>query len=362
MVVRKFVILTLLFGTILPPLGSAHATAGTKCSASGAQKVVKQVSFVCTRVGKNLVWQKSTTSKSTTTTVATTTTVPALNLDTLKVSMTVGAVRAGTAGSTTGGPWESRAVLRTSTDGVTFSGGETIMDQAGVPNLLSTSDGTIYAYYQDWANGGIMGVAIRKPGSSSWERYKLSVSGINTAPGANGCDPSAVELSDGRIRLFWMQRLGGNRIYSATSSVGAGNGIVFTYDGGFAFETAGQIFDPTIVQTAAGWSMWTTDYTSATYSTSTNGLNFTAQPSNSVFPNTSVFPWSAARLPSGEIRILAQMLGVARGMGLLYRSTNGGVSFSEMGSGLIPNNSGADAAISFNAKTNTWYQLLCQRM
>ena len=78
----------------------------------------------------------------------------------LKVEKTTGAQVAAPANASGNGPWVVRTVLRTSPDGESFSGGETIMDQAGVPNLLVTSSGDTYAYYQDWANGNVMGVAI----------------------------------------------------------------------------------------------------------------------------------------------------------------------------------------------------------
>jgi len=355
---RKGLVLLVLATSLFLPSAAVHAIAGTKCSVIGAQRNVGKVTFTCTRSGKSRIWKASATSKK----VAPSTTTPiSSTLDSLKVPMTVGALRAGDGAGN--GPWAVRAVLRTSTDGVTFTGEETIMDQAGVPNLLSTSSGALYAYYQDWANGNIMGVAVRRSGSSSWDRYKVSISGINTAPGgANGVDPSAVELSDGRIRLFWMQRLNGNRIYSATSSIGAGNGIVFTYDGGFAFETSTEIFDPTVVQTATGWALWASVPAGTAYATSTNGLNFSAQPSNSAFPTNAVFPWGATRLPSGEIRVIASLLGPGGRDGVLYRSTDGGTTFSEVSRGAVPSNAGGDVGISYNAVTGMWYQLLSVRM
>ncbi len=355
---RKSLVLLVLTASLFLPPAVVHAIAGTKCSVVGAQRTVAKTVFTCTRSGKSRIWRVSANAKK----IAPSTTTPmSSTLDALKVPMTIGAMRAGDGAGN--GPWAVRAVLRTSTDGVTFTGGETIMDQAGVPNLLSTSSGTLYAYYQDWANGNIMGVAVRRPGSTSWDRYKVSISGINTAPGgANGVDPSAVELSDGRIRLFWMQRLNGNRIYSATSSVGAGNGIVFTYDGGFAFETSTEIFDPTVVQTATGWALWASVAGGTAYATSTNGLTFSAQPSNSAFPSNAVFPWGATRLPTGEIRIIASLLGPGGSDGVLYKSTDGGSTFVEVSRGTVPSTAGGDVGISYNATTGMWYQLLSVRM
>jgi hypothetical protein len=212
------------------------------------------------------------------------------------------------------------------------------MDQGGVPNLLASSSGSLYAYFQDWANGNIMSVAVKAPGTATWQYYKTSITGINAAPGgANGVDPSAIELSDGRIRLFWMQRLNGNRIYSATSTLGATNGIVFTFDGGFAFESPLGLYDPTVVQTANGWSMWFSSDNAAglVYATSTDGLRFSEQPANSALPIAKAFPWSASKISPTEIRLLASINGPGGADGIIYRSSNGGASFQELGRNVV---------------------------
>jgi hypothetical protein len=177
-------------------------------------------------------------------------------------------------------------------------------------------------------------------------------------------DPSAVELSDGRIRLFWMQRLNGNRIYSATSTLGATNGIVFTFDGGFAFDSPLGLYDPTVVQTANGWSMWISSDNAAglVYATSTDGLRFSEQPANSALPIAKAFPWSASKVSSTEIRLLASINGPGGADGIIYRSSNGGASFQELGRNVLPAGVGGDAAITYQAAANTWYLMYLERM
>jgi hypothetical protein len=236
------------------------------------------------------------------------------------------------------------------------------MDQAGVPSLLVTSAGDTYAYYQDWANGNIMGVAIQRAGSKSWTRYKLHVSGFNIAPGgANGVDPSAVELPNGQIRVFWMQ--GSTNIYSATSEKGAGNGIIFKFDGKTALRGfSGKVFDPTVVKTNSGWAMWVDSEGTPIYATSTDGKAFTAQTGNPLFANPKTFPWGAVRLKNGEIRLIATIHGPGGADGVILKSTDGGKSFVEVTRGTIPSGSGGDAGISYNPKTKQWLQLLGERM
>ena len=280
----------------------------------------------------------------------------------LKVAKTVGTPVAAPPNSSGNGPWIVRAVLRTSSDGLSFSGAETLMDQAGVPNLLVTSAGDTYAYYQDWANGNIMGVAIQRAGSKSWTRYKLHVSGFNIAPGgANGVDPSAVELPNGQIRVFWMQ--GSTNIYSATSAKGSGNGIIFKFDGKTALTGySGKVFDPTVVRTDSGWAMWVDSEGTPIYATSKDGKSFTAQSGNPLFTNAKTFPWGAVRLKNGEIRVIASIQGPGGADGVILKSTDGGLSFVEVSRGTIPSGSGADSGIAYNSRTKQWLQLLSERM
>jgi hypothetical protein len=280
----------------------------------------------------------------------------------LKVSKTVGTPVAGPPNASGNGPWVVKVVLRTSSDGVSFSGSESLMDQAGVPNLLVTSAGDTYAYYQDWANGNIMGVAIQRAGSKSWTRYKIHVSGFNIAPGgANGVDPSAIELPNGQIRVFWMQ--GSTNIYSATSAKGKGNGIIFKFDGKTALTGySGKVFDPTVVRTSAGWAMWVDSEGTAIYATSKDGKSFTAQSGNPLFSNPNTFPWGAVRTKDGEIRVLASIRGPGGADGVILKSTDGGKSFVEVTRGTIPSTSGGDAGIAYNPKTKQWLQLLSERM
>jgi hypothetical protein len=324
--------------------------------------------YTCRKVGKKKVWTASVVAKGKGAkgNNAGANEASAV-LARLKIDQTVGPMKAPPpdASPNQSGPWATRVIVRTSTDGVTFTGREVLMDQAGVPNMLATSRGDLFAYFQDWANGNVMSVAVRRAGSTVWSRYKVEVSGINISPGgANGVDPSAIELGDGRIRLFWMQRLNGVRIYSATSSVGMANGISFTYDGGFAFQSATGLYDPTVVATANGWSMWISadNASGIVYATSSDGLRFAEQPSNSALPVANAFPWSATRVSPTETRLLASINGPGGSDGVLYRSSDGGTSFTEIARAVLPAGAGGDAAITYDSTSGLWYQLYLERM
>ena len=160
---RKLSIVSVALLCLLQPL-PANATAGTKCPKVGATKTVKTVTFVCTKAGKVSVWKKKKLSSDS---GSTTTAESAKTLAALRIAQTIGSVKAPPPDATSnqGGPWATRTVLRTSTDGITFSGREVIMDQSGVPNLLATSSGALYAYFQDWANSNIISVARALPTS-----------------------------------------------------------------------------------------------------------------------------------------------------------------------------------------------------
>lgn len=284
-------------------------------------------------------------------------------LKSLKIKQTVGKVAAPPPDSSGNGPWTVRVVIRSSKDGVNFSGRDVIMDQAGVPNLLFTSQGQQFAYFQDWANGNIISVATRKSSSKPWTRYKIHVEGMNLVSKPNGVDPSAVELPDGRIRIYWMQRSGGNRIFSATSSKGASNGIIFKFDGKYAFDYSAEIFDPTVVKTKSGWALWVDSLGTPVYATSDkNGLRFSLQSGNPAFSNAKSFPWGAVSMPNGEIRVLGSINGPGGGEGYIFKSLDGGKTFTQLAEGTLPSNAGGDAALGYDATSKTWYQMVSERM
>lgn len=285
------------------------------------------------------------------------------SLASLKVPKTVGTKAAPPADAGGNGPWTVRVVMRSSKDGITFSGREVVMDQAGVPNLLITSNGDSYAYYQDWANGNAIGVAVRKSGKKKWDHYLIHVAGFDITAGPNGVDPSAVELPNGQIRIYWMQRTQGFRVYSATATKGPSNGIIFKLDKKFALDYAKEIFDPTVVKTKSGWVMWVDSLGTPVYATSKDGLSFTVKAGNPLFSNPDTFPWGAStNTKTGEIRVIASIQGPGGSAGVILGSTDGGRNFSELGRGAIPASAGADSSIAYNPKTKSWFQLLSERM
>ena len=147
----------------------------------------------------------------------------------------------GTSGS---GPWATRIMLASSTDGLTFTRtSEIVADQGGVPNMIVDHDGRVRVYYVAWQQTGNVGgsdgnftaVAIRTaPGE--WVYHRVGVEGVPVTQSL--VDPSVVLLSGGIYRLFYMADTGGMdlRIFSATST----NGVISSLTMGSGSVPAGR--------------------------------------------------------------------------------------------------------------------------
>ena len=112
------------------------------------------------------------------------------------------------------GPWLTRIMLASSTDGLTFTRtGEIVADQGGVPNMILDNDGRVRVYYVAWQQSGGVGgadgnftvVAIRTaPGE--WVYHRVLIEGAPPSP-HSAVDPSVVLLSDGRTAsITWRSR------------------------------------------------------------------------------------------------------------------------------------------------------------
>jgi hypothetical protein len=246
--------------------------------------------------------------------------------------------------------------LSASADGATFPAAASVIDQAGVPQLLALPDGRLLAYFVSWAQGNVMAVGIRTEGT--WAFYRVHVEGFTTNPGgANGVDPSAVLLDDGGIRLFWMQPAGAagqSQIYSATSAPGSALGVRFMVDDGVRLDRGTMVYDPTVAHCGAEWQMWVTAPGSVVYATSTDGLAFVEKTTPSGLG--TAFPWSAACLPDGRVRLLA-----SRGSTSGLPFVGGPTGFSEDGASMLPPGALPDAGFA-RLPNGTWELAYLQDM
>ena len=211
-----------------------------------------------------------------------------------------------------------------SPDAAAFQTSPSIIDQVGVPSLLALPDGRLLAYFVSWAQGNVMAVGVRDT-AGAWAYYRVAVEGFRTdVGGANGVDPSAVLMADGSIRLFWMQPVGTpgrSQIYSATSRPGSALGVRFVADAGARFDPGTMVYDPTVAFCGGQWAMWVNADGSTVFATSADGLVFTQQATPAGLG--TAFPWSAACLPDGQMRLLAS------------RGSSAGLPFVGSSSGFI---------------------------
>lgn len=202
------------------------------------------------------------------------------------------------------GPWATRLVLATSSDGQTFTHTNVSLgDQLGVPDMMVDREGHPRIYYIDYGNGNLIAVAINT-GANAWIYKRVNIEGASGKP--EPVDPTVVLLSDGRYRLYYMHAVSGlPSIYSAISP----DGINFTLEEGIRFSAGANqpVFDPMVLQTADGWLLWTGPDGKYT-ATSSDGLNFTSTGEFKV-DGVPFMTWSAVALPGEGYRLFGNLAG-----------------------------------------------------
>jgi hypothetical protein len=264
----------------------------------------------------------TTKAKATTTTTlarqATTTTVAPPVVADLVPGTGPGTAPSGAQG---GGPWSTRVRLARSSDGGAFTPDATaLVDQGGVPTLMTDAAGRTRVYYVDWPNGNVIAAAVEnRPGV--WAFRRVSIEG--RPAGSSAVDP-AVLLVDGVYRLWFMQSSGGRTAIHVASSP---DGFAFRYDG-LAYQPAGDIFDPTVLRLGGRYLMWAGP-DGANAATSTDGLHFSPAPTLS-FGGRPFMVWSAVLLPDGRGRVFGQLLGGSGGgpAGISSATSPDGVAWS----------------------------------
>lgn len=281
---------------------------GKACAKAGAKVTTAGWIYTCTKKkGSGLIWVRKPRPTPAPTPAPTPTPTPGNDADvsSLAFAATVGIGRPAPPGAGDNGPWSTSLLVSSSSEGSAFPVGTTITDQAGVPTLLTLPDGRLLAYFVSWSQGNVMAVGILA--GSTWSFYRVDVDGFATNPGgANGVDPSAVLLADGSVRLFWMQPVGAagrSQIYSATSAPGSALGVRFVADDGARLDRGTMVYDPTVSFCRGSWQMWVSSPEGTIFATSSDGVSFTEQPPPPGLG--AAFPWSAACLPDGRVRLLA---------------------------------------------------------
>lgn len=180
-----------------------------------------------------------------------------------------------------GGPFFHQVWKAVSKDGLNFAKeGGVVFDKASVPDIIRLPSGRLIIYAVDGAlrsRSGLM-VAISDDNGMTWQQGSLQM----TRPGSfGGADPEVVQLSDGRLRLYFVvfpQRLPRpgvidpnikNQVRSAVSS----DGIRYEEEEGIRFEYP-QITDPDVVKIGNKWWMYLAQGPRLIAASSADGLSF----------------------------------------------------------------------------------------
>lgn len=344
----------LVLGLGIVPVSSAEAAPkpGAPCTKVGERVVTAQWVYTCTKKkGVGRVWVRKPRPNPPPT--------PGNDAEiaSLSFAATRGSERPAPPDASGQGPWSTGMAVSASVDGTSFPAASSIIDQAGVPSLVALPDGRLLAYFVSWAQGNVMSVGIRDP-AGTWAYYRVAVEGFRTdVGGANGVDPSAVVMADGSIRLFWMQPVGtpgSSQIYSATSRPGSALGVRFVVDPGARLDRSTMVFDPTVAHCGGQWLLWVSAPGTTVFATSVDGLSFTEQAMPAGLG--TAFPWSAACLPDGRIRLLASR-GASAGLPLVGDATG----FRDDGTSVTPMGALPDAGFARLAD-GTWALAYLQSM
>ncbi len=173
------------------------------------------------------------------------------------------------------GPWYDRVFRATSPDGLIWTKDPTMLfDTASVPGAVKDTNGTIFLY-DVYMPGPLstetLMVATSTDGQNFSAQQPINVTGSSVI---RKVDPNPILLSDGRIRLFYLDLGSPNphNIYSAVSN----DGINFAEESGIRFSK-NNITDPDVfyVNSSSTWVMFTSLGTQLVRATSTDGLTFT---------------------------------------------------------------------------------------
>ena len=182
--------------------------------------------------------------------------------------------------------------LASSADGKAWKKGSLVQRQASVPDLIQLSQdigkykkGDLLVYFVDFStltkNAGSeqLGLISSSDGGKTWSK-KVNIKISNQPNKGAAVDPSLVQLSDGRLRLYFFgsevtqgdpaKVEGEHKVYSAVSI----NGINFKTETGARFA-AERLTDPEVIFYKGSWYMYWSNGQNTKLAISSDGLPFT---------------------------------------------------------------------------------------
>lgn len=188
------------------------------------------------------------------------------------------------------GPQNDQTFITFSKDGGTWDSGTLIAKQASVPDLLELSidlgkfkKGELLVYYVDFSE--VIGpgeenisVIVSSDKGRTWSK-KTSIKISNKPNKGAAVDPSIIQLSDGRLRIYFFGSditqgdpaliSGDHKVYSAISS----DGINFETEDGVRLEEP-KLTDPEVIMYKNLWYMYYSTGPDFKLATSEDGLRF----------------------------------------------------------------------------------------
>ena len=184
--------------------------------------------------------------------------------------------------------------LASSTDGKTWKKGILVQRQASVPdliqldqNLSSFKKSDLLIYFVDFSTmtedpgSEGLGLVSSSDGGKTWGEKK-AVSVKNKPNKGAAVDPSLVQLSDGRLRLYFFgsevtqgdpaKAEGEHKVYSAVST----DGINFQTEKGTRLATK-NLTDPEVIFYKGNWYMYWSNGQNTKLAISSDGLTFTGK-------------------------------------------------------------------------------------
>jgi len=210
------------------------------------------------------------------------------------------------------GPWTTRIMLATSSNGVDFARLNFVLtDQAGVPNVMVDHDGRARVYYVDFGNGNVLACAtLANAGTlTNWTFHRVRISGMRATQHAGAVDPCVLALPNHQYRLYFMLAAPVPAIYSATST----NGFDYAQEPGTRFlakDDNGRpqpVFDPLVWRAADHFELWCGPE-GRFHARSNDGLTFQASDRFDV-DGARFMAWSATSKSDGGWRLYGNFIG-----------------------------------------------------
>ena len=179
------------------------------------------------------------------------------------------------------GPWNGNLVM---TSALSLSGfgapAITFVEEAGVPTLAKTSDGTVYALFQWFPDAeesfDKVATSISRDNGVTWSEPETIVFDGMPFTLQRAFDPTLVVLTDDTFRLYFTTSEKGEQntiIASATST----DGIHFTFEGTAFSKADTRLYDCAVAYAGDHWIMTTphAPNVGAYRAISTDGVTFT---------------------------------------------------------------------------------------